>query len=82
MLVVAPFTPRLSVRLRRGSHGHGGHVVDRNGPDDVQPPDAAHVVRDRCAVRRAADHWHRAVDVADDGVDHVGDACGLEPARR
>ena len=45
MLVVAPFTPRLSARFGAHRTVACGHVVDRDRPRAVQPPDAAHVVR-------------------------------------
>ena len=76
MLVVAPFTPRLSARFGAHRTVACGMLSIAARPRDVQPPDAALVVRNRRDLCRPAHPGVALVDVSDDRVDHVGGAPG------
>ena len=72
MLVVAPLTPRLSVRFGAHRRRVGRHALIATGLLLFTGSRGEHRVHVRRVVRHPADDGHRAVDVADDGVDHVG----------
>ena len=87
MLVVAPFTPAAQRPVRRAPHGGVRHARHRRRPRALQRPRARHVLRLRGVLRDPAHHRHRALDVADDRVDHGGGPgaarrCGLGDERR
>ena len=70
--------------VRRAPHGVVRDAEHRKRPRALHPAHPAHVVRLCGGLRRTADGRHRAVDVADDRVDHDGGArrAGPAPARR
>ena len=78
MIIVSPLTPRLSARF--GAHRTVGvrHVQHLVRVLPARHARRAQPVRVHGGVLRAAHRRHRAHDVADDRVDHVG---GAGPAR-
>ena len=81
MIVVAPLTPRLSARFGAHRVVAFGMLCIATGLLLFTGLSVAHAVRVRRAVRRPAHDGHRAVDVADDRVDHVGGAAAGARAR-
>ena len=81
MIVVSPFTPRLSATVRRAPHGRVRHAQHLDRVRPAGDARRAQPVRVHGRVLHPAHRRHRAHDVADDGVDHVGRARRGERAR-
>ena len=81
MLVVAPLTPQLSVRFGAHRVVSFGMLCIATGLFLFTGLAVTHHVRVRRVVRHPADDRHRAVDVADDRVDHVGGSTATRRAR-